>query len=191
MNKLKLGYTKKWTEYNFLDEEILSKQIAEFEKGDGQNTEHYRYTSFHNWLEGKKKLTNQEVNNYIELAKDDTNDRMSGSAIKDLFVSSKISNHQFEMIKTKLPGFGAWTKKLITREVLIRRLNKEELTLELFNLCFKYKMEFNDNRLLINIIQKADNVEFLSLFPELEIGKKIKTLAKNKLNQLQKAGTKT
>lgn len=187
MDEMKLGYTKKWIEYSFLDEDILSSQVAEFEKGDDQSAEHYRYTSFVNWLEGKEKLTDQEVSNYIELAHEDVDDRMSGLAMKNLFISPKISNEQFEMIKIKLPKFGEWTQKLISREVLIRRLNDEELTSELFSLCFDYKTEFNDNRLLIHIIQKTDNVDVLSLFSGLEIGKKIKTLAKNRLNQLVKA----
>lgn len=191
MNTLKLGYTKKWLEYSFLNEEILAKQIVEFEKGDQQNAEHYRYTTFTKWLEGKKKLTNKEVNNYLELAKDDLDKRMSGSAIKDLFVSTKISDQQFEMIKNKLPQLGEWTKKLISREVLKRRINDEELTTELFKLCYKYKKEFQDNRLLVSIIEKTNDVEFLSLFSELEIGKRIKTLANNKLNQLERAANKT
>ena len=180
----RLGYTQKWLEYNFLNKKILTAQLAEFEKADEQNTAHYRYTSFVNWLEGKKKLTDKEVNNYIHLAKEDTDERMAGSAITDLFVSTKISDKQFETIESRLPEFGEWTKKLITREVLIRRVNKEKLTMELFQLCFKYKNEFNDNRLLISIIKQTNDVEFLSLFSEIKIGKKIKTLASNKLNQI-------
>lgn len=187
MNLSKLGYTKKWIDFNFLDEETLSKQLADFEKGGDKGIEQYRYTSFQNWLEGKEKLTNIEVNNYVELANDDKDERMSGLAITDLFVSSKISNQQFDMIKLNLPEFGKWTFKLITREVLIRRIKNEELTSELFNLCYNYKKEYNDNRLLISIIKKTDNVEFLSLFAEIKIGKKIKTLASNKLNQLVKS----
>lgn len=191
MNKLKLGYTKKWIEYSFLNEEILAKQIIEFDKGDRGNAEDFRAASFTEWLEGKKKLTNNEVSNYIELAKDDIDRRMSGAAIKNLFVSSKISDEQFEMIKRKLPQFGEWTKKLVSREVLKRRLNDEELTSELFELCYNYKREFEDNRLLVSIIEKTKDVEFLSLFSELEIGKRIKTLANNKLNQLERAANKT
>jgi len=42
MDILKLGYTKKWIDYGFLTEEILSKQIAEFEKEGGKPVEHYR-----------------------------------------------------------------------------------------------------------------------------------------------------
>lgn len=190
MDILKLGYTQKWIDLGFLDEETLSKQITEFEKGDGKNAEDFRNSTFKNWLKGKKKLTNKEVNNYIELAKDDTDDRLSGAAIKDLFVFSKISDEQFEMVKSRLPEFGEWTKKLIAREDLTRRLNKEELTSELFDACLKYKKMFNDNRLLISIIQSSEDVDVLSRFQQIEIGKKIKTLASNKTKKLKQAISK-
>lgn len=190
MKKLELGYTKKWIAYNFLNKNILSQQLTEFKKGGDQNIEHYRYASFVNWLDKKSKLTDQEVNHYLELAGEDVDVQMGGTAIKDLFVSPKITKQQFELIKSKLPEFGDWTKKLIAREVLIRRLNKEELTKELFNQCFKYKNEFNDNRLLILIIKKTNKLEILSLFLEVEIGKKIKTLASNKISKLEKAADK-
>lgn len=187
MNTLKLGYTEKWFDYNFLNEETLLSQITEFEKGDEQSTEHYRYASFQNWLEAKESLTNEEIENYIELALNDEDERMGGSAIKALFVSSKISDKQFDLLKVKLPQFGEWTEKLISREVLIRRLKSEELSEDLFNLCYKYKTDFNDNRLLIGIIKKTDNYEYLSMFENMEVGKKMKTLASNKLSKLVKA----
>lgn len=184
MDILKLGYTKKWIDYNFLNEDTFSKQIVEFDKEEHKTAEHYRYSSFVNWLEAKDELTNEEVNNYLELAVEDTDDRMSGSAIKDLFVSPKISDEQFEMIKLKLPQFGEWTQKLITREVLIRRVSRERISPELFKLCYDYKVKFKDNRLLINIIKKTNDSQCLSLFSELEVGKKLKTLAKNKLKKI-------
>ena len=68
MDILKLGYTKKWIDYGFLTEEILSKQIAEFEKEGTKPVEHYRYTLFVNWLKGKEALNNEEINNFIAVS---------------------------------------------------------------------------------------------------------------------------
>lgn len=186
MKTLKLGYSEKWLEYNFISEAILSNQITVFEKGEDINAEHFRYASFQNWLEGKDKLTDKEINQYIELAHDDKDKLMAGSAMKDLFVSPKITERQFEIVKGKLPQFGDWTKKLITRSVLSKRLDNEQLSTELFDLCLAYNEEFRDNRLLFAIIEKTDNVEFLTKIMELEVGKRIKTSAQKKLNHLQK-----
>ena len=191
MDLAKLGYTKKWIEYDFLDEKQISTQIALFEKVKDQNAGDYRSQSFRNWLKEKESFTNQDVYNYINLALADKDEAIAGSAITMLFVSSKLTDEQFGIIKGKLPEFGKWTKKLITREVLTRRINNEEMTLELFKLSYDYKLEFKDNRLLINIIKSTNSIELLSLFSELEIGKKIKTLANNKMNKLQKVSNKT
>ena len=185
MDILKLGYTTKWIEYNFLTEEILSKQNTDFEMELDKKAEKYRYNSFVNWIKGKETFTNEEVSHFIELALDDVDKRMSGSAITDLFVSPKLTNRQFEMIKIKLPQFGEWTQKLITREVLIRRINSERMSPDLFKLCYDYKVKFKDNRLLINVIKKTNDSQCLALFEELEVGKKLKTLAKNKLKKLK------
>ena len=184
MDILKLGYTKKWIDYGFLTEEILSKQIAEFEKEGTKPVEHYRYTLFVNWLKGKEALNNEEINNFIVLCTDDKDNRMSGSAIKDLFLSDKISDEQFEIIKLKLPQFGEWTEKLITREVLTRRVNRERMSPALFKLCYDYKVKYKDNRLLLNIIKKTNDSQCLAFFSELDVGKKLKKLAKNKLTKL-------
>ena len=185
MDILKLGYTKKWIEFNFLTEKTLSKQIVEFEKEEFKNAVPFRYASFKKWLESKQEITNEDVGNYIELAIEDIDDRMSGSAIKDLFVSSKISEEQFEIIKLKLPLFGEWTQKLITREVLLRRVKSERISPELFKLCYDYKVKFKDNRLLINIIKETNDSQCLSFFSELDVGKKLKTLAQNKLKKIE------
>ena len=50
--------------------------------------------------------------------------------------------------------------------------------------CCKSETNKKHNRLLISIIKQTNDVEFLSLFSEIKIGKKIKTLASNKLNQI-------
>ena len=113
MDILKLEYTTKWIEYNFLTEEILSKQNTDFEMDLDKKAEKYRYNSFVNWIKGKETFTNEEVGHYIELALEDVDKRMSGSAITDLFVSPKLTNRQFEMIRIKLPQFGEWSADVL------------------------------------------------------------------------------
>ena len=186
MKTLKLGYSEKWLEYEFITEAILSNQITVFEKSDDITADQFRFASFQNWLDGKEKLSDKEISNYLELALDDKDKLMAGSAVRDLFVSPKISERQFGIIKGKLPQFGDWTKKLITREVLSKRLNNEDLDAELFKLCLDYKEEFRDNRLLFSIIEKTDNTDFLQRITELEVGKRIKTSAQKKLNQINR-----
>jgi hypothetical protein len=190
MDTLKLGYTQNWIDYGFLDEETLGQQIIEFEKEKDKNPEHYRFATFQKWLKEKDSRSNLEINQYLELAMEDADKLMAGNAVTNLFVSPIITDNQFETLTHKLQEFGDWTEKLITREVLSRRLQNEELSNNLFNLCYDYKKDFKDNRLLIAIIQKTDNPKYLSMFTDLDIGKKIKTLAQNKLNKINNGALK-
>lgn len=116
-----LGYTEKWIEYGFLTEEILQNQLAEFEKGEDQNTEHYRYGAFLYWFDQRNAFSDTEVEHYIELALNDPHELMAGSAIKELFTSSKITDTQYDLIKRELPKFGKWTTKLIQKEEIKRK----------------------------------------------------------------------
>jgi hypothetical protein len=184
MDLAKLGYTQKWMEYGFLTEEALNLQLVEFDKGEDPNTEHYRYRTFQNWLASKTNVTDNEIQQFIELSKEDTDAVMAGSAVRELFTSSIISEDQFELIRLKLPAFGDWTRKLILREVLTKRLQKEEITTELFNECFAYKKEFKDNRLMVVIIEQTNNKELLAEFASNGSGKRMRTLAQKKLNKV-------
>lgn len=118
-----LGYTDKWIKYGLLNKTILKTQFEKFQKGDDKNTEHYRYEAFLSWLREKESLTDQEIKNYLELALEDSDKSMAGSAAKELFTSPKIIGSQFDFIKKQLPKFGSWTNKLIKREEL-KRQNK-------------------------------------------------------------------
>ena len=117
-----LGYNEKWLEYGLLDKEILKTQLAEFEKGYDVNIEHYRYATFLHWRREKEYFSDLEISHFIELALEDTDKTMSGSAVKELITSSKITNSQFHIIQKEFVKFGDWTEKVIQREILKRNL---------------------------------------------------------------------
>lgn len=183
MDLSKLGYTEKWIARGFLTEEQFRNQLEQFNKGENTNTEHYRYATFKNWLASKTTLTDKQVAQYIKLAREDKDLTMAGSAVKDLYCSPIITNGQFDFIGKKLPHFGSWTRKLIVREVLLRRLESEVVTDQLLNDCIEYKKEFKDNRPLITLISKAQNPEMLSVLLTDGSGKQIRTLVKKRLNK--------
>ena len=117
---------------------------------------------------------------------EDTDKLMAGNAIKELFTSAVISEGQFKSLTLKLPELGDWTKKLITREVLGKRLDAEEITKELYQECLQYKKEFKDNRLLIQMIGKTENPDILSDFSNNGSGKRIRTIAEKRLKQIKR-----
>ena len=183
-----LGYTIKWVEFGLIDEDVLNLQFGEFLKGEDQNTEHYRYGTFLHWLRSKKELTDLEINNYIELAIEDPNEFMAGSAMKELLTAPQITEKQFELVKSKLPQFGDWTKKLINRETLKKRILSEALTGELFEKCVKHAKEFKENALVELIIHKTNEMIFLSELSTNNYGKRIRNMANEKIKRIKKAG---
>ncbi|OJJ15401.1 hypothetical protein BKI52_38965 [marine bacterium AO1-C] len=116
-----LGYSDKWIEYGFLNDKMLKLQLDEFHLGNDPNPEHYRYKSFLNWLDKREKLLDQEVINFIELALEDSDQTMAGSALKELLTSAKITEKQFQLIKPEFARLGEWATKVIEREVLKRK----------------------------------------------------------------------
>ncbi len=184
MKLSKLGYTKKWIRYEFITPEIFEKQLNHFLASEEKVQENYRFTSFVTWLDSKEKISDRELANFVELATEDSNEHMAGSAVKELIESPKITDKQFENLKIQFETFGDWTKKVVLRETLIRRLNNEELTVELFEECLGYKTDFEDSRLLTTIIKNTEDLDILSRFADSPVGKRIKTLADKKINQI-------
>ncbi|WP_420571726.1 hypothetical protein [Kordia sp.] len=121
----KLGYTEKWIRFGLLDQDILTKQIISFQNGDDSNTEHFRYQTFINWLETKADVNDVEIQNFVELAVEDKDQLMAGSAIVQLLRHPEITDNQFKFISEKLSTFGSWTKKVIEREQLKRKSQHE------------------------------------------------------------------
>jgi hypothetical protein len=187
MKLAKLGYTPKWIKFNLLNETIFNEQLEELEnlgKDEEANIEHFRYYTFINWLESKKSISDKEIENYLLLAHEDEHQIMAGSAVRSLYLSPIITDEQFEGLKEKLAEFGDWTQKLIIREDLNRRLEKEEITFEFYQECLAYKNKFEDSRLLVAIIAKTEDEKILNDFETNGCGKRIRTLASKRLRKV-------
>ena len=190
MNLQDLGYSEKWVNYGLLTSEILNKQLAEYQIDQDQNTEHYRYGTFKDLLSQKKHFTNLEISQFIGLIFEDSNELMAGSALKELFIHTGISDEQFDLIKIELSKFGDWTNKIIQREELKKKIESEDLSEHLINKCINHKNQFSENALIELIIDKANNIELIHQFSENDFGKRIRNLAKEKIIRLKKAGNK-
>jgi hypothetical protein len=186
MELSKLQYSEKWVEYGFLTEEVLNAQIKAFESGTDQNPEHFRNASFLNWLKPKKSVTDEEIDQFLELAALElvTEEEEKLDETVELLAGSDT---QFDSMKERLPAFGDWTKKLIAYEVLVRKLKSHPITPQVFKECLAYKLEFQDNRPLVLLIEQTENVDVLAKFENKGVGKRIKTLATKKLSKLDRA----
>lgn len=186
MELVKLGYTQKWIDYKFLTQKAFKEQVAEYLEGEYESGELLRFDTFMTWIEKKKKFTQVQIDQLLELAKADEDEIMAGTAVRELFSSPLLTEAQFEYMLTVLPTFGDWTEKMIRRVILNRRIEAEAITTELYIESVEYKQDYDDNRLLISIIRKTENVEILKDFEHNGCGKRLRTMAQKRLNQLQR-----
>lgn len=184
MELAKLGYTQKWIDYKFLTQKALKEQLAEYELGEYESGELLRFDTFMTWLEKKKKFTQIQIDQLLELAKEDEDELMAGTVVRELFSSPFLTQAQFDYMLTILPSFGDWTTKMIRRQVLSRRIEKETITNELYQEALAYKNEFDDNRLLINIIRLTTDLLILADFQQNGCGKRIRTIAEKRVKQI-------
>ncbi len=127
MDLKKLKYSKEWLEYEFISNEHLASQNLEFENGEDKNTEHYRYKSFLNWINDNIEFTDKQLEQFIHLINIDDDQVMTGSVVRRLYESPKLTSNQKEIIKEKLISFGDWAVKYVAKNET------------------KYKESFNEN----------------------------------------------
>ena len=60
---------------------------------------------------------------------------MAGAAAAELFNKVNLTDLQFEKLSKSIRHFGNWTKKVITRQKLLRKLKTNNLTDEFFKEC--------------------------------------------------------
>ncbi len=179
-----LKYSDKWIEFGFLKQEVLNKQIKEYRSGVDNNLEHYRYATFIHWLSEKQRFSIEEIQHYIELAKEDEEEMMAGSAVKCLFESEKLEENQYEYVKTRLPEFGEWTKKIISRQDLKKEIQGDRISINLIERCWEHKEKFKENILIELLLEKIEDVELLRVFERFNCSKKIKSKITRRINEL-------
>ena len=141
-NLKKLAYHSKWIEYDFLDLNVLEKQINEFDSGEDPHEEHHRYHSFLLWINKQESFTDLEIKNFIELINLDEDQSMASGALSRLFRSDKLSISQYLKVKTQMLTYGDWAKKLIKKV--------ENVEQQSFNPDFCQTLELKINEFIQN-----------------------------------------
>ena len=175
----KIGYTPLWLDYGVLTIDFLIEQEQSFDKGDDQNTEHYRYHAFRDYLNSKTNLDDLEFDNYLKLTLADTDPLMASSAAIDLFDKVDLTDFQFKKLCKTIGHFGKRTEQIVVRQSLLRQLRTSKLTNELFRDC----IGSGDKVIHEYIVEIADSTQL----QELAINgknKKIRNIATEKLNRL-------
>ncbi len=111
---------------------------------------------------------------------------MAGSAVKQLFTSSIINDSQFQLMSERLIEFGEWTQSLISRQNLIKSIEKHGVTDEVFQQYLAHKLKFTENYIMTLAIEATNNTDHLQTIINGAFGKKLRNQANQKLIQLNK-----
>jgi hypothetical protein len=183
MNRFsQLGYTHLWLELGLLSEHQLDEQWATFKKSDDKNTEHYRYETFRNYLTTRKVLTDQELDNYLQVAYSEKDEPMASCAIIDILREIELTALQFDHVCSAIEGLGLGnsSQKIISHQKRLRKLKSGQLTDELFAESL-HDGDSLAQRYLLNLADKHQ----LQQLVENGATKAIKNTAREKLNQLK------
>jgi hypothetical protein len=74
-----LGFTPAWFALGVVDEAGLARLRAEWEKGEDNNTEHYRYWAFREFLAARRPLAPELAEALFELGAADPDQGMGGA----------------------------------------------------------------------------------------------------------------
>ncbi|MBM3979178.1 MAG: hypothetical protein FJ304_02620 [Planctomycetes bacterium] len=79
-----LGFTPAWFALGVVDGSVMDRLTAEWNKGEDNNTEHYRYGAFRTFLAAHRPLTAETAAALYELGAADPDDSMGGAIMADI-----------------------------------------------------------------------------------------------------------
>ena len=115
-----LGYSRKWIDNGILTETLLKQQLQEFNSGEDDNTEHYRFRTLTAFLQTITFKEERILEKILEILEDDSDQSMASSIFLLLLKNEVLTNKQFEMICDSFIKFGDWTQKYIDKEKIRR-----------------------------------------------------------------------
>jgi hypothetical protein len=176
-----LEYDLKWLDYGFIDESCLQKQYEQFTNSHNNIAEHYRYASFVAFLSRHSILSDEMINNFIELATIDTDPSIATAALAHLVEFKGLSRSQFEFLSTHSICQNPVLQKIIKKKVLIEELRQKE---EISDADFEKYLASNDSDVQIWLVHHCGiRKTQLQILQERGRNKAIRNLVKQELNK--------
>jgi hypothetical protein len=126
----KLEYSRKWLDYGFLGLATLEEQGSRLASGEDSNTEHYRYHAFCSILSSRDRLSDEEVNHYIELALEDPDQNMGYAALRILAEWPNLDESGYQKLSSHEAFQPAWIRKALLWGRAVRDVKASRLTPE-------------------------------------------------------------
>jgi hypothetical protein len=80
----RLGFTQAWFALGVVDETVLARLRFEWDKGEDDNTEHYRYAAFRSFLAARQPLAPELAVALFDLGATDPDQLMGGAIMHDI-----------------------------------------------------------------------------------------------------------
>lgn len=123
----RLGYTDLWIASGVLTRDVLQEQISNIEKlSADQNTEHYRWAVFSNYLNGLEKATPAQFASLVEISNSELETTLGETCFHALAYCNGLNDAQFEDLKAYCRSVAFI--KIWRRRHLIRCLQAETTT---------------------------------------------------------------
>jgi hypothetical protein len=176
-----LEYDWKWIDYGFMDESDLQKQYERFTHSRDECNEHYRYASFLAFLSRHSILSDEMINNFIELATIDEDQSMATAALAELLRFKGLSGSQFEFLCNHKMYKSLPLQKLVKKKTLINELDHKE---EISDAAFEKYLASNDSDVQIRLLYHSGIKKTqLQILQQSGCNKTVRNLVKEKLNQ--------
>ena len=117
-----LNYNQLWLDYRILTEDILNNQVVEFKTSGDENSEHFRYRTFNDYLLGLNLISDKQILQLFDLIKIDPDESIAIAMGLDILKIKNLSNAQFQLVSDNLVKiFGEDIEKQIAKENVWRQ----------------------------------------------------------------------
>jgi hypothetical protein len=168
----------KWLEYNFIDELFLLDRYSCFVSSDDKSTEHYRYIAFQQILQNNESLSDQSIDNYIELAEIDDDRAMATAALMNLLSWRGLTDHQYTSLVDRSEFSSQIFQTYHRNKTMIQIISRMPISDEIIKDCIQnYHSNVQESLLQKEDIQRHQ-IEYIYQYGKT---KKIRNMAKNML----------
>lgn len=181
-----LHFHPKWFEHDWLPAAFFEQQIERFkhpqrdEDYGWQHLEHHRYLAFKTVLASHERLSNEQLEQYIELCQLDEDQGMASAALRDLLLWRGFAKEQYDQIIAH-PAFDeTHLQKTIWR-------NKMSLELEngsISEVAFTEILERRDTMFERQLVESSSiSRRQLEVLAEKGISRAVRNVAKSRLGR--------
>ena len=172
-----LHYDSKWLDYQFIDEQCLREQIAQFESGSDKNKEHYRYASFCRLL-SRAVLDDVILNRLVELALLDEDQTLANAVLAELVRHPGLTAEQLSYLKAHPAYASPGLQNVVEQAQLLRELSSSELSDDLFSRCMLSGEDVVQRKLLKDARISKEQLQTLA---DYAANRAVRNLAKQRL----------